>query len=188
MKSRNTAAIFLAALMEVIPMLTLFCTCMPYLSIGPALSQTKIPPPGSDLGIDNRKRWERWVQTQRSSRTENAIQQTTLIQQAAEQNTQGVITNTNNQLLQGSELGRFSAAHRTWRTAFRFNNGIVNTLILEVADPSVQELSKLDDFYDNEDCDVGKFWADDIVEDLFDNSCNLIVRLFFGRRVEFIRI
>src|ERR1700722_16662474 len=85
----------------------------PFLIVCPALSQTVIPPPGADLPMDNTNPnlstgAAATQNTVPTSPYDNAIQQTTLIQQAAEQNTQGVITNTNNQLLQGSELGQFN--------------------------------------------------------------------------------
>jgi len=66
------------------------------------LSQTKIPPPGADLPIDTNPSLSSGAQDNQANDERLRKQYgVSLIQEAAEQNTQGVITNTNNLLLQG---------------------------------------------------------------------------------------
>jgi hypothetical protein len=85
----------------------------PFLFNAAVLAQTQPPPPGAALGIDNGGQDLSQGAAQTQSTVPNnpyvdAKGQTTLVQQAAEQNTQGAITNTNNQLLQGSELAQYN--------------------------------------------------------------------------------
>ncbi|RTL40776.1 MAG: hypothetical protein EKK48_16085 [Candidatus Melainabacteria bacterium] len=86
----------------------------PFLFNVAVLAQTQPPPPGADLGIDNgggQQLSTGAAQTQSTVPNNpyvDARGQTTLVQQAAEQNTQSAITNTNNQLLQGSELAQYN--------------------------------------------------------------------------------
>src|SRR5258708_2263447 len=81
-----------------------------------SLAQTLPPPEGALLGIDNSGS----QLTKRAANTQNTVPvskyydakgQTTLIQQAAEQNTLGVIANTDDLLLQGSELGQYNSTY-----------------------------------------------------------------------------
>jgi hypothetical protein len=85
----------------------------PFLFNAAVLAQTQPPPPGAALGIDNGGQDLSQGAAQTQSTVPNnpyvdAKGQTTLVQQAAEQNTQSAITNTNNQLLQGSELAQYN--------------------------------------------------------------------------------
>lgn len=78
-----------------------------------AMAQTQPPPPGANLGFDDNgsnltSGAQQTQATTPASPYVDAKGQTTLIQQAAEQNTQEAITNTNNQLLQGSELAQYN--------------------------------------------------------------------------------
>ncbi|MBS1957347.1 MAG: DUF4573 domain-containing protein [Cyanobacteria bacterium SZAS-4] len=85
-------------------------------AINPAFSQTVIPAPGATLGTDSgdavlappARRTESTVPT---APYVDAIGQTSLITQSAEQNKQSVISNVNNQLLQGSELGAYNETY-----------------------------------------------------------------------------
>ncbi len=86
----------------------------PFLFNAASLAQTQPPPPGAgNLGFDNGGQ----QLSTGAAATQNTVPnspyvdakgQTTLIQQAAEQNTTQTITNTNNQLLQGSELAQYN--------------------------------------------------------------------------------
>lgn len=84
----------------------------PFLFNVAVLAQTQPPPPGADLGIDQgggQQLSQGAGQTQATApQNPYAASPTTLVQQAAEQNTQQSITNTNNQLLQGSELAQYN--------------------------------------------------------------------------------
>ncbi len=84
----------------------------PFLFNAAVLAQTQPPPPGADLGIDQGGGQQLSTgagQTQNTvPNNPYAASPTTLVQQAAEQNTSQAITNTNNQLLQGSELAQYN--------------------------------------------------------------------------------
>jgi hypothetical protein len=85
----------------------------PFLFNAAVLAQTQPPPPGAALGFDDSGS----QLSTGAAATQNTVPnapyvdakgQTTLIQQAAEQNTTQTITNTNDKLLQGSELAQYN--------------------------------------------------------------------------------
>ncbi len=95
-------------------LVAMFLLLAPFLFTAASLAQTQPPPPGANLGLDNGNDPQlspgagQTQATTPNSPYDDAKGQTSLIQQAAEQNTQQAITNTNDKLLQGSELAQYN--------------------------------------------------------------------------------
>ncbi len=94
----------------------LFLLLAPFLFTSATLAQTIPPPPGAAIPLDGGDQ-QLSVGAQQTQNTvpnkpyDDAKGITSLIQQAAEQNTQQTITNTNDKLLQGSELAQYNETY-----------------------------------------------------------------------------